>query len=73
MTYLYSECKNYMAEIPNIPNPDEKLKALALYVLRRLGPMTMDDLCAWLWEIDSQAFVRTGTSITGSTYYKASD
>lgn len=50
---------------------DEKLKTLILYVLHKCGPMTPDHLGAALWKIDSEAFLRTGKSITGCQYVKA--
>lgn len=52
---------------------EEKLKALMLYVLDKMGPLTWDQLCWMLWRIDSEAFLRTGKSITGCRYIKMPD
>ena len=61
-----------MSKILDFPTSDRKLKALILYVLNRFGPMTHEQLGMALWKIDSQAFVKTGKSITGSKYYRES-
>lgn len=59
-----------MTQVLEFPTADRKLKALILYVLNKMGAMTHEQLCAVLWEIDSQAFITTGKSITGCKYYK---
>ncbi len=51
---------------------DEKLAELMLHVLGKMGPLSFEDLCWMLWRIDSEAFLRTGKSITGCQYYKHS-
>lgn len=60
-------------EFRKVATSEEKLKALVMHVLEKLGPLTWDQLCWMLWRIDSEAFLRIGKPITGCRYYKMPD